>query len=253
MVRRAFGSKRVALLWCSLQALAWAESEGSALPSDLPGIGPFRLGSGTSVPVTTAKPQSNGSFRRAASGRTLAGVHTETPLLQRDLPEQAAGRDSTASGKLSTLLTAALAAAVVSDLLCMMPAGGGGNGNRRETTYRVPPSWSPETDRSYSLRSYMTEIAIWVMLTDLQPHQQCAAIITRLGGAAREVARMVSPQEIMAGGMRNGVQLDPVSYLLAALQDRFSALAEETRLLSMTEVLAFATMPGESTNALLSR
>ena len=72
----------------------------------------------------------------------------------------------------------------------------------------------------------MTDISLWVMLTDLQPHQQCAAIVTRLGGSAREVARMISPQEIMMGGARNGVQLDPVSYLMAALQDRFAALDE---------------------------
>ncbi len=55
------------------------------------------------------------------------------------------------------------------------------------------------------------------------------------------------------GGVRNGVQLDPVSYLMAALQDRFAALDEETRLASMTEMLAFARGPGESINALLSR
>ena len=91
------------------------------------------------------------------------------------------------------------------------------------------------------------------MLTGLQPHQQCAAMIARLGGSARDVARVISPQEITAGGMRNGVQLDPVSYLLAALQDRFAALDEETRLQSMTEMLAFTRRPGESINALLSR
>jgi hypothetical protein len=99
----------------------------------------------------------------------------------------------------------------------------------------------------------MTDISLWVTLTDLQPHQLCAAIVTRLSGSAREVARMISPQEIMMGGVRNGVQLDPVSYLMATLQDRFAALDEETRLASMTEMLAFARKPGESINALLSR
>ena len=64
---------------------------------------------------------------------------------------------------------------------------------------------------------------------------------------------MISPAGIVEGGMRNGTQLDLVSYLLVALQDWFAALDEETRLQSMTEMLAFTRRPGESINALLSR
>ena len=58
----------------------------------------------------------------------------------------------------------------------------------------------------------MTDISIWITLTDLQPHQQCAAIVMRLGGAARELARMLFSQEMMQGGLQNGVQVDPVTY-----------------------------------------
>ena len=57
--------------------------------------------------------------------------------------------------------------------------------NSREINYRIPPSWSPENEGTYSFRSYLTDIPIWIMLTDLQPHQQCAAIVMRLGGAER--------------------------------------------------------------------
>ena len=91
------------------------------------------------------------------------------------------------------------------------------------------------------------------MLTDLAPHQQAAAIIMRLGGQAREFARCMSPQEIIAGGWRGGVLYDPVTYLLGALQLRFANLEEETRLQSMTEMLAFARRQGEVINALLTR
>jgi hypothetical protein len=174
-------------------------------------------------------------------------------VLMLGLQSPGVGRDFPESVSLTTMTAAMLAAAAVSAMCVMMPAGGGGDGGRWETSYRVPPSWSPESDHSYSFRAFMTDIALWVMLTDLQPHQQCAAIITRLGGNAREVARMISPQEIMQGGVRNGIQLDPVSYLSAALQDRFAALGEETRLQSMTEMLEFARRPGESINSLLSR
>ena len=121
----------------------------------------------------------------------------------------------------------------------MVPGLGGGS-RTENFNYRIPPSWSPENDSNYSFRAYMTDISLWVMLTDMAPHQQCAAIIMRLGGQARELARMISPQEIVAGGMRDGQLLDPVTYLLGALQSRFANLEEETRLHSMTEMLAFA-------------
>ena len=74
----------------------------------------------------------------------------------------------------------------------------------RDINYRVPPAWSPENGTSCSFPAFITDVSLWIMLTDLQPHQQWAAIITRLGGAPREMARMISPQEILQGGMRNG-------------------------------------------------
>ena len=123
----------------------------------------------------------------------------------------------------------------------------------RDFNYRIPPGWNPENEHNYSFRAYMTDISIWIMLTDLQVHQQCAAIVMRLGGSAREIGRMLSPQEMMLGGQINGVQYDPVSYLLQALHRRFSALEEESRLTAMTEMLAFARRPGETINSLLAR
>ncbi len=126
------------------------------------------------------------------------------------------------------------ALALISIIAHMVPAGGGAG--RDNFNYRIPPSWSPENDNQYSFRAYMTDISLWVMLTDLQPHQQCAAITMRLAGSAREMARMITPQEMMFGGVRNGVNMDPVTYMLGALQTRFAALEEETRLTSMTEI-----------------
>ena len=84
-------------------------------------------------------------------------------------------------------------------LACHMMPGLGGGSSTENFNYRIPPAWSPENDNNYSFRAYMTDISLWVMLTDLAPHQQCAAIIMRLGGQARELARMISP-----AGNRNG-------------------------------------------------
>ena len=142
----------------------------------------------------------------------------------------------------------------------MMPAGApnlvGGNvnlGNNRDFNNRVPPGWSPEQEGTYSFRAYLTDITIWMMMTDLQPHQQCASIIARLGGAAREVARMINPQQMMHGGMLNGVMVDPVTFILGILHARYSALEEESRLTAMTEMLAFQRRQGENINSLLAR
>ena len=95
----------------------------------------------------------------------------------------------------------------------------------------------------YSFRTYMMDLNLWMMLTDLAPHQQAAAIIMRLGGAASELARTMTPQEIFQGGVVNGVQLDPVSYIIHGLHARFAQLGEESRLLTMTELMSFQRRP----------
>ena len=88
-------------------------------------------------------------------------------------------------------------------IIMMMPSGTSGfSGKSRDFNYRIPPAWSPQNEHNYSFRAFMTDISIWIMLTDLQPHQQCAAIVMRLGGAAKEVARMMTPQEMMNGGIQ---------------------------------------------------
>ena len=54
-------------------------------------------------------------------------------------------------------------------LLSLMVPGQGANSSR-DFNYRIPPAWSPEHENVYSFRSFMTDVSIWIMLTDLQPH-----------------------------------------------------------------------------------
>ena len=72
-------------------------------------------------------------------------------------------------------------------------------------TYRTPPRWSPDLERSYPFRQWVYDVFLWCCMTDLQPHQQCAAIIMRLGGQARELARRMTAQQVFNGGEVNGV------------------------------------------------
>ena len=211
----------------------------------------FRLGSGASGPIPGSNTDASQEPRMlTGTSNVIANVrglrhrresgHAEAPVTSRSIK--------------------IMSPIFCMSIICMMMPGGpnltNGNvsmSNSRDFNYRTPPFWNPEQESSYSFRAYMTDISIWIMLTDLAPHQQCAAILTRLGGAARELARTISPQEIMNGGVINGQQLDPVTFLLTSLHNRFSALEEESRLQAMTEMLAFQRRQGEYINSLLAR
>ena len=152
-------------------------------------------------------------------------------------------------------LLASLASFLVILFICaischMVLPGGGGN---RDTNHRTPVGRGPEHEASYCLQTYMTDLTLWSMLTDLAPRQQAAAIVLRLQGAAKELARTLTPQEITTGGIVNGVQLDPVSYIVLGLHARFAQLGEETRLVATTEMLSFHRKPNESINEVLTR
>jgi hypothetical protein len=58
----------------------------------------------------------------------------------------------------------AMMVVLASLVILMMPSMGS---DRNNFNYRIPPSWSPENDRQYRFRAYMTDISLWIMLTDL--------------------------------------------------------------------------------------
>ena len=92
------------------------------------------------------------------------------------------------------------------------------------------------------------------MMTDLAPYQQVAAVILRLSGAAKDLARTLTPNEILNGGISpTGVQLDPLSYLVVGLHARFARLGEETRLQATRDLLSFGRRSGEGINQALAR
>ena len=129
------------------------------------------------------------------------------------------------------------------------PPQQGGHANN----LRLPPRWEPSMEGSLPFRTWVQDLMLWTICTDLAPAQQCAAIISQLGGAARELARTLSPNEVYNGGLVNGVQLDPVSFLLHGLQTRFAPLDEENRLRAAQDLLTFSRRQGESVDTLISR
>ena len=141
------------------------------------------------------------------------------------------------ASKLHELVTTLSAVCCLATLAFMMPAMNDGAG--QGGSYRIPPAWDPANERTNSFRSWTNRMVCWTILTDLNPAQQCAATVMRLGGAARTLAEVLTPREIMSGGEVNGVRLNPLAYLMHGLQRRFSQLGDETPTAAMMEMINF--------------
>ena len=118
-----------------------------------------------------------------------------------------------------TLQAVAAGLAAVLSLGLMVPAwpGGGGKSGGGRGRNTMPPAWNPDWEARYSFRNWTSDLLVWsILATDLEPAQQNAAIITQLGGAARDLVRSLTYEEITQGGTLNGQHQDPVTYLLSS-------------------------------------
>ena len=190
--------------------------------------------------------------KSAPSGWTPGTVSTH-PLVEWVLP------NAHAITMLSSLMTLLMMGFVMA-LVCMMMQANDSDDNRAPSgqgTLRDPPSWSPEMEsrsrNPYTFENYTRDLMMWSLATNLRPHQQAAAVVLRLGGTARDVVRELTPIELTQGGIVNGVQLDPLAYLMHGLQTRYAPLSEETALRAVSELTAFTRRGSETTDALLSR
>ena len=110
--------------------------------------------------------------------------------------------------------------------VCHMFPGAGGN------AFRTPPAWGPEQESTYPFRQWSRDVLLWSIASDMEPARKAAAVMLTLRGAARELSRQIPPQAVVAGGLINGVQVDPLTYVMHALQERFGNLGEEIRVQS---------------------
>ena len=104
----------------------------------------------------------------------------------------------------------------------MFHQGGTGSG------YRTPPAWGPEVAERYPFRHWARDVLVWSILTDLDARRKTAAVILQLRGGAQELVRSLPPQAIIAGGVINGTAVDPMTFLMHALSERYAQLGEET-------------------------
>ncbi len=114
----------------------------------------------------------------------------------------------------------------------MLPHRGGGQ-------QRDPPAWDPANER-FSFDTWSRDLHSWTVLVNerMDTSQQAAAIGLSLRGAVSEMYRAMTTQERVQGGVINGVQVDPVTYLLVHLASRFAFLGEEQRLMAQNEFMS---------------
>ena len=79
--------------------------------------------------------------------------------------------------------------------------------SRGNSSVRNPPFLFTKHEDSHSVHALLIYIAMWVMMTALQPRQQRVVIIGNLNGAAGLIARHMSLQEMIDGVVRNEMQL----------------------------------------------
>ena len=64
---------------------------------------------------------------------------------------------------------------------------------------RIPPSWNPQSERTYSFRKFRLDLELWVAATDMDVIRQGPAIAIRLEGDARQLAHEIGVQELASG------------------------------------------------------
>ncbi|CAE8605145.1 unnamed protein product [Polarella glacialis] len=138
-------------------------------------------------------------------------------------------------------------------IVIFMQPGQGRNGAGTNVGYRTPPSWGPELEARYPFRHWSRDVLVWTILTDMDAARKAAAVILQLRGGAEELARGLPPQAIVAGGLINGVQADPMTFLMHSLSERYAQLGEETRLAAITELMTFQRNGHERIDDLITR
>ena len=67
----------------------------------------------------------------------------------------------------------------------------------------------------------------------------------RLKGSARRLPNSIPPHILVNGTIVNGVQIDPMSYIMHSLSENFMRLGEEQQLSAIADFMQFDAIPGE--------
>ena len=111
----------------------------------------------------------------------------------------------------------ALSPYVLISMLCLMLPGRG-SGQQCD-----PPTWDPANDR-HSFDMWTRDLHAWTVLVSdrMDSSQQAAVVGLSRRGAAAEMYRAMTTQERTVGGIVEGVQVQPLTYLLIHLASRLA-------------------------------
>ena len=126
------------------------------------------------------------------------------------------------------------------------------NQNAEVSNLRVPPPWGPHMS-SPTFRDWAWTVMVWSIYSDMDPVRKAAALTLQLRGGALMLIRALPPQTLLHGGLVNGVQVEPMTYIMHSLAERYGQLGEEVRLSAIAELFTFSAQNNERIDDLLTR
>ena len=96
---------------------------------------------------------------------------------------------------------------------------------------KIPPAWDPAWAAQYPFSVFTQDALLWSQATDVEAERQGPAMVMRLGGTAKALAREIDIQVLAQGAIQDigdgqgAVQHTGVTLLLYALARKFSPLS----------------------------
>ena len=112
-------------------------------------------------------------------------------------------------------------------------------------TLKTPPSWSHEQSHNYSLRSWLSDIAVWSAATDVQVERQAAAAVLQIHGMARDLVREIPAGQLRDGIWEGNIHVPGLMLVCRTLAQRFAPLESEIQTRTMSEMMNFQRLPSE--------
>jgi len=102
---------------------------------------------------------------------------------------------------------------------------------------------------------WLKDMHLWMIVSTMSGPQQVASTIQGMTGQARQLAERLSQDEMLFGGIvrKTGRHADPLSYLIAHLEEHYATFAEEATMQAHNLVLDFTRKQGESLDSMLVR
>ncbi|CAE7222318.1 unnamed protein product [Symbiodinium sp. CCMP2592] len=97
------------------------------------------------------------------------------------------------------------------------------------------------------------DVLTWSIAAEGDPSRKAALLTMSLKGTAYEFCRTIPPMTLVHGGAINGHHVDPLTYIMHALAERFADLGEELRLTSITDLFNFGRQGNERIDELITR